>query len=133
MNITPAQMRKIWAVAKERGLDQEDVRQMAKVVSGMDSVSQLTKVEAIKLIDRLEGRQTFTLKENGNIATAKQIWKIRQLIDALGWGDNPQRLESFMLKYTGVAKINWLTKRKAIGLIDGLKAILARQSQQAAQ
>lgn len=128
MNITPAQMRKIWAVAKERGLEQEDIRQMAKVISGMDSVSQLTKAEAIQLIDRLEGRRPFVKKqEYGNMATAKQLWKINELTAALGWNDNPKRLEAFMLKYAGVAKAAWLTKRKAIGLIDGLKKIIERR------
>lgn len=134
MNITPAQMRKIWVVAKERGLGQEDIRQMAKVISGMDSVSQLTKAEAIQLIDRLEGRRPFIKKqEYGNMATAKQLWKINELTAALGWNDNPKRLEAFMLKYAGVAKAAWLTKRKAIGLIDGLKKIIERRDMPAAK
>ena len=133
MNITAAQVRKIWAVARERGLEKDDVRQMAKLISGLDSVSQLTKYEAIQLIDRLEGRRPFVKGQaGGNMATDKQVWKIEQLIAALGWNDNPKRLEAFMLKYAGVAKINWLTKRKAIGLIDGLKKILERR-QMAAQ
>lgn len=134
MNITPQQMRKVWAVAKERGLDQDDVRQMAKVISGMDSVSHLTKAEAIQLIDRLEGRRPVAIQQTDpNMATVKQLWKIDQLIRGLGWDDNPKRLEQFMLKYAGVAKTQWLTKRKAIGLIDGLKKILDRQATQAVQ
>lgn len=133
MNITAAQVRKIWAVARERGLEKDDVRQMAKLISGLDSVSQLTKHEAMQLIDRLEGRRPLTKGQaGGNMATEKQVWKIEQLIAALGWSDNPKRLEAFMLKYAGVAKIGWLTKRKATGLIDGLKKILERQ-QMAAQ
>ena len=65
------------------------------------------------------------------MATDKQIWKIKELVRALGWDDNPKRLEAFLLKYTGVAKLEWLPKQKAIGLIDGLKSMVERRLQDA--
>jgi hypothetical protein len=136
VTITDNQIRKIWAVARENNFEEDFVRHIAEQVSGRPSISGLTKDEAIKVIDRLTGKQ---IKGNqqaprpANMATTKQLWKVRQLIKDLGWDDNPKRLEAYLLKYTGVAKLEWLTKQKAIGLIDGLKAILERPKQPKAQ
>lgn len=134
MNITDSQIRKIWAVAREKNLDEDTVRSIAAQVSGRPSISGLTKTEAIQVIDRLEAKTNQAKPSRpANMATEKQIWKIEQLARELGWDGSPKRLEGFLLKYTGVAKLEWLPKQKAIGLIDGLKAMLERRQQAANQ
>lgn len=54
MKLTPAQRSKIFAVAKQRGLSIDDVRDMTPA----GSVSMLTKVQAAALIDALEKGQS---------------------------------------------------------------------------
>ena len=128
--ITDGQMRKIWAVAHEKGLDEDMVRAIAQDVSGRPSVSGLTKEQAVRVIDRLEGKASQRKKplRDPNMMTEKQEWKIRQLEKELGWQENPKRLAAFIKKYGRVEKLEWLTKYKARNVIDGLKALLERQT-----
>jgi hypothetical protein len=127
--ITEAQMRKIWAVTKEKGLDEDMVRAIAQDVSGRPSISGLTKLQAIRVIDRLESKASNRAKplRDPNMMTEKQEWKIRKLEQELGWQNNPQRLLAFVKKYGRVERLDWLTKYKARNIIDGLKALLERQ------
>lgn len=48
--ITPAQLRKLHAVARERGFDHAAIR----VLAGVPSLRRMTKEDARRLIDRLE-------------------------------------------------------------------------------
>lgn len=48
-----AQMRKIWASARELGMEEETLRSIAHAVSGSDSLSALTFDEAKRVIDQL--------------------------------------------------------------------------------
>jgi hypothetical protein len=135
MNITPEQIKKVWAVARERDVDADTMRNMAEQISGRPSISGLTKDEARRLIDRMEGKESsFASKplRAANMVTEKQMWKIRKLAQELGWDGNAKRLEGFLLKYTGIAKLEWLSKAKAIGLIDGMKNMLNRKQKEAA-
>jgi hypothetical protein len=119
----------MWAVAKERGFDEDDLREIVRQISGQASTSALTIVDAIKVIDRLEGKTRQEPKESGSQVTTKQLWKLAVLEKELGWADNPKRLEAFIRKYAKVDKPRWLTRYQAIKIIDGLKALLERQNQ----
>jgi phage gp16-like protein len=121
--ITAAQRRKIWAAANQRGLDEDDLREIVRQITGQTSTKALTIHEAVRVIDRLEGKPE---KPAGNQITKKQLWKIKDLEKALGWDDNSKRLEAFVRKYAHVDKLPWLTRYQAINVIDGLKAVLAR-------
>lgn len=127
--INDAQMRKIWAVAREKGMDEDMVRSVAQAVSGRPSISGLTSVQASAVIDRMlnKGGRRTKPQRDPNMMTEKQEWKIRQLEKELGWQDNPQRLQAFVKKYARVERLDWLTLYKARNIIDGLKALLARQ------
>jgi hypothetical protein len=126
--ITAAQRRKIWAAAKQRGLDEDDLREIVRQITGQTSTKALTIHEAVRIIDRLEGKPEKPAA-TGNQISEKQLWKIRELEKALGWDDNSKRLEAFVKKYAHVDKLPWLTKYQAIKIIDGLKAVLARTVQ----
>lgn len=104
---TKAQMRKIWASARELDFDEDQLRSMARDVSGSSSLSSLTFAEAGKLIDRMvrlgataspsykrtkpRGRKT----EEGEILliTGEQRQLIQQLREQLG--DNWTRRRYF--------------------------------------
>ena len=59
--------------------------------------------------------------------TAAQRALIHHLFERLGWTDNPRRVQGFLKKYAHVDDLDYLTdKRRAIAVIEALKAILAR-------
>lgn len=137
--ITPAQKRKIFATARELGLDNDLLHAVVVNRTGKKHISDLNKHQAIMIIDELEhraGRSTrcVVLPDNRQVvlATKEQLWKMRQLEKQLGWDANPKRLRGFCRKYAGkVENIEWLTKAQAWRVIEGLKALLAREQEKA--
>lgn len=123
--IRPAQLRKIFAVARELNLDDDLLHTIVYGVTGKERLSKMTKHEASLIIDDLERRAGRG--RNAALATKKQLYKIRCLEEQLGWQDNPNRLRKFCLKYAGVEDPRWLTKDKAWRIIEGLKSLAARQ------
>lgn len=126
MKLTPQQRSKIFALQRQHGMTKEELYAVVHQVSGGDSISALTKEQAIKLIDRLDRLSGKKPEPRAHRATDAMIGKIRQLERELGWSDDPKRLQGFMKKYTGVDRLNWLTKRQAGGLIEGLKQMCHR-------
>lgn len=128
------QRKKIYAVARELGLDNDLLHEVVEVQTGKQHISDLSKVEAIRVIDYLEGLTSRAGRRTSQAvggaaprATNKQLWKIDQLAKALGWEDNPKRVKGFIKKYAGVDNPEWLTKAQAWRVIEGLKALLAKQ------
>lgn len=98
--------------------------------TGKEHISELTKYEAMDIIDKLDESKTGVKKEKtqrSNMATQDQVYKIKALEKELGWNDNPKRLKAFMKKYTGVENLNWLTFFKASNLIESLKKVVKRE------
>ncbi|WP_110113247.1 phage protein GemA/Gp16 family protein [Bacillus sp. CGMCC 1.16541] len=120
MGVTKAQLKKIWATAKELGLDEESLRDVVEQVSKSRSISSLSIDQANKVIDRIANMTV------AGMATKKQIWLIGKLEEELGWEDNPKRLQAFMKKYAGVDRIEWLTSAKAWRIIESLKKVKER-------
>ncbi len=138
-SLTPAQRRKIFAVAGELGLDNDLLHALVYGVAGKEHISDLSKKEAGWVIDELERRanrsRTVVLPTGRKVplATKKQHWKIKQLVQQLGWEDNPKRLQGFCRKYAGVDNPRWLTKDQAWRLIEGLKSLLQREKKAGGQ
>lgn len=115
--ITYPQIRKLYALAKEKGIDNEELHELVYQCSGKDSIKSLSKDEGIRCIDRIEGRKVLP---TGKI-TPSQLSYINDLIKQLGWNNNPKRLKGFIRKYTKVDEIKWLNVRQASNIIEGLK------------
>jgi hypothetical protein len=102
--------------------DGDLLRAFIKNLVGKDRISQLTKSEAMYLIDvlvaHLEGRP--------GMATKRELWKINQLVRELGWHENPKRLRAFLKKYYGVDDARFLTHQAAWRVIESLKKIKER-------
>lgn len=129
-SVTTSQIRKIYAMSKELGMDNELLHSFILNVTGMEHISKLTKYEAIEIIDRLEtikSGKPASSTYRYNMATQGQIYMIKSLEKSLGWDDNPRRLKGFMKKYTGVEELNWLTFKKASNLIEALKKVMYRE------
>lgn len=95
-----------------------------------EHISELSKYEAMDVIDRMDEMKTGVKKAKAyrsNMATQDQIYKIKALEKELGWNDNPKRLKAFTKKYAGVENLNWLTFSKASNLIESLKKVTKRE------
>lgn len=129
--ITGAQRKKIYAVARELGIDNDLLHELVLRLTGKEHISELTKKEAIRVIDELEPRRpTRTVQRTGRqvlLATRKQYWMINKLAQELGWDDNPKRLQGFIKKYAKVDHPRWLTVKQASAVIEGLKALAERR------
>lgn len=126
---TTPQIRKIYALAKELNLDNELLHDFMNNTIKEKSISKLTNIQAITLIDELEYKKTGVRKKKiyrSDRATEDQIYKIQALEKELGWNENPKRLKGFMKKYSKVEDINWLTDEAASNLIEALKKVLER-------
>ncbi|WP_069997837.1 phage protein GemA/Gp16 family protein [Cellulosilyticum sp. I15G10I2] len=115
--ITYPQMRKLYALAKQKGLDNEELHELVYQCSGKESIKQLSKSEGIRLIDRLEVKR---VSPQGRITPSQESY-MNDLIEQLGWNDNPKRLKGFIRKYAKVDEIRWLTVKQASNIIEGLK------------
>lgn len=122
--ITPEQRRKLFALAKRRGLDVEDVRQMAPA----GSVSQLTRVEASRLIDRLQGVEPgHQPHERQGSATGRQLGLIDHLAGELGMSD--AELAEWMGKRFGVESVAAIQDGGlAHRIIGGLRCMTANRN-----
>lgn len=120
--ISKGQLAKIWAMARQLDMDSDLLHVFVLNCTGQESISALSKVQAIKVIDALEGNLN---KRPVNRASKEQLWKMKQLAKQLGW-DNPKRLQGFVKKYGGVENPEWLTPAKAWRVIEGLKKLAER-------
>jgi hypothetical protein len=117
------QLRKIWWLARQLGLDDDLLHARVKALVGKESLRALTRREAGIVIDDLERLHS----NRPGMATKRELWKIRQLEKALGWDDNPKRLRAFLKKYYGVDDVRFLTHAAAWRLIESLKKIRERE------
>lgn len=130
-SITKAQLRMLWVLAKECNLDEVDLHSIVYREAGQESISTLTKAQAIEVIDalvKLKQGQTVTA---AGMATEKQIKLINHLIEELGWDNNSKRLQGFVKRIAKVDNVSWLTVEAASKIIVGLKAILKQEQEKA--
>lgn len=118
--ITPAQMKLLWQLARQRGMDSDTLHARAQHISGKDSLKELTASEAARLTDDLMGKPA----ENPYRASSAQIGIIRGLSDKLGW-DDPRRLSGWLLSRWRVERPEWMTSYQARECIEAMKAMLA--------
>ena len=132
-------IRTLWAIAKspELRLSDEDLHGVVYRETGKESMKKLTQGE-INTVARVLQNMKDSVSGNthskrtdtgGDARTTQQRRKIFALTEALGWNDNPQRIQGFVKRMTGVDRLEWLTMTQCEKVIEGLKAILARQQQ----
>lgn len=128
---TAAQIRKIHVLARERAMDDDLLHLHIQNLTHKEHIRDLTVMEAIWVIDSLEGRPREQKKEP---ATSRQMWFIRKLLSELGWTDEKgeadmERLDGFLRERFGVGHHKWLDKSKASQVIEAMKAMLERQQE----
>jgi hypothetical protein len=122
--ITRRQMARIWASAHALKLTREEL--YALIPGG--SISHLTRGQATEVIQKLSAHGSQPSAEFPPWQmTEAQRQLILHMVERLGWTDNPHRIQGFLRKYAHVDDLEHLTDRKkAIAVIEALKAILAR-------
>jgi uncharacterized protein (UPF0335 family) len=127
--INSSQLKKVFASSKELGIDNELLHTLVKNITGNEHISQLTKYQAMDVIDELEYRKTGKRKQihyRPNMASDDQLYKIRALEKELGWDSNPLRLKAFIKKYARVENEKWLSGYAASNIIEALKKLIAK-------
>ncbi|HUV59811.1 MAG TPA: phage protein GemA/Gp16 family protein [Desulfatiglandales bacterium] len=132
--ITGKQLKMIWTLARQLGMDNELLHEMVFNVVGKDSLKKLTVPEAIGIIDgliddgaRVRRKRIKRLRVGPNVIellTGKQIRLIEYLVDQLGW-NNPNQLTGFNRRV--IKKERICTKQEASKIIEGLKAMVNRK------
>lgn len=125
--ITPAQLRKIHVLAREKGLDNDMLHSVVFKLTAKESLKKLSIIEAVKLIDDLEGTKQTT----AGMITEKQKNFIKGLAKDLGWVDasgevDEKRLNKFINERFNILNIAWLTTKVASQVIEALKAMKNR-------
>jgi hypothetical protein len=130
--MTERQRSKIYGVAKEKGIDSEDLHARVWSLTRKESIAKLTKAEASRVIDSLVKTMRAADIPPG-AATDAQKAKIYMCAKAAGWTDESnkidfKRLNGFIKRTAGVEFIGWLTVSGASKVIDGLEAINKRKA-----
>lgn len=130
---TYGQIRKIYAAAKERGIDSGLLHEHMEMLVHRSSIKELTKREAALLIDSLEGKTGS--RSGKDLATSRQMYFIRILMKELGWvtaesEPDMARLNSFLQsKKVGfkLSDYRLLNIGLASDLIEALKSMVKRK------
>lgn len=125
--MTDAQRRKIFILARKKGLDDEMLHSFVYNLTKKDSLKKLSKAEAINVINALEDKKQAP---DGRM-TDKQEKYIFGLAKDLGWTESDgsvdlARLNGFINERYHIRFHNWLTKETAGQVIEGLKAMKFR-------
>lgn len=137
----PASIRTLWAIAKspELHLSDEDLHAVVYRETGKKSIKKLTQGEintVARVLQNLKdgsARGQKRTDEGGDARTIQQRRKIYKLTEALGWNKDPQRVQGFVKRMTGVDRLEWLNVGQCEKVIEGLKAMVARQQRKGAQ
>lgn len=120
------QTKVIWGMAKDLGMEKEDVYTLLYRETEKESMTECTERELSRVIQAM-----ILIKEKrtncpGKI-TGRQRYKIKELERALGWADDKKRLEGFIKKYYHVDRLDWLSMADASNLIEALKKLADKE------
>ena len=134
-------IRTLWAIAKspELRLTDEDLHAVVYRETGKESMRKLTQGEISTVACVLQNMKDSASRdirhkrtdEGGDPRTVELRRKVYRLMEELGW--NQSQVNGLMRRMFRVERIEWLNPDQCIKLIEGLKAILARQKQKEVQ
>jgi hypothetical protein len=128
--MTAAQGRKIFALARGRGIDGGTPRGHVNMLTGQAHISGLPITDAVKVTGSLEGK-AGTARGAGRM-TVRQHRFINSLMVTLGWTDAEGKpdtggLRGFVKSKSGVDDPGWLDIGTASKVIEGLEAVVGRK------
>ncbi len=126
--ITNEQKKALWSASRAKGLEKEDLYNIIEAVSKKEHMTELTYVEAAKVLDRINNKKhnsnTKRTDVGGNVETKAQRKKIFYLTGQLGWNDNDERINGFVNKIFRVERLEWLNRQQCHKLIEMLKQMV---------
>ncbi len=133
----PPSIRTLWAIAKspELMLSEEDLHAVVYRETGKESIRKLSQSELSTVVRVLQnmkdGIQRDTKRkrtdEGGDPRTVGLRRRIYILCEELGWNNDNNRINQFAKRMTGVERIEWLDPAQCVKIIEGLKAMAARE------
>lgn len=127
----------LWAIAKspELRLSDEDLHAVVFRETRKESMKKLTQGEintVARVLQNMKDSVSGSARnkrtdEGGDARTVQQRRKIYALTEALGWNSDPQRIQGFVKRMTGIDRLEWLNVAQCEKVIEGLKAMVARQ------
>jgi len=132
MKATTRQIRMIWALSRQRGINEAALREWVEAASGQASLRRLTAGQASHVIEGLQSgagdANAFRaqLAELEDRMTAAQARLIDRLARSLGW--ESRRMAGLARHMYGQAPRESLTRHQASGLIEALKAMSRRRA-----
>ncbi len=134
--ISEKQIRMIWALARQLGLDDDGLHEMVKGCTGKDSIKELMLDDVHEVVKKFAeaGAKIKKVRKPARdlpknvleIITPEQTNFIRYMEEKLGWQDNPKRLMGFSKKIIGKVKPG--TKEEGIKIILALKHMVIKES-----
>ena len=126
-------IRTLWAIAKspELRLSDEDLHGVVYRETGKESMKKLTQGEVntvARVLQNMKDSVSRSVRDKrtdtgGDIRTTAQRRKIYALCEALGWNDDPRRIQGFVKRVAHVDRIEWLNMAQCEKVIEGLKAL----------
>lgn len=123
--ITAAQNRKIHMLASQLGMDDDLLHEFVEMLTGKRHISGLTVMDAVKVIDGLEGKKNYA---GGSHMSERQRRYILFLMKQIGWTDDAgepdlKRLDGFVKKQYGVDSYRFLDRKTASNVIEFMKEL----------
>lgn len=122
------QLKVLWGMAKELGMEKEDVYSLLYQQTGKEHMSDCSALELSRTVQAMIMLKERRTNRPGMI-TGRQRYHIRELERTLGWQDNKKRLGAFIKKYYHVDSLDWLSSQDASSLIESLKKLAEREEQ----
>ena len=121
LKITPEQLKKIWAKAREIGVSEDRLRDTVERISGRRSIKALTKKQAVRVIDSLQAQDPAII----DLATPRQETLIERLKIDAEWTDD--HLMNFVFKKFMRGRINEIRRSEAGVVIRVLNAAMRKK------
>lgn len=142
-NRAKASIRTIWGIAKspELALEESDLYAIIFRETGKEHMKQLTQGEISTVARVLQNMKDGIARdtkhkrtdEGGDVKTEARRRKIYALCEELGWNNDNTRVNGFVKRICQVDRIEWLTPAQCDKVIEGLKAMVARQKKKEVQ
>nr|DAT66181.1 MAG TPA: Protein of unknown function (DUF1018) [Caudoviricetes sp.] len=128
---TPAQKAKIFALSNETDIDNDTLHSLIYNLTGKDSIKKLTIMEAIKIIDKLGGKDCKSNDPKSDLLTDKQLKYIKDLASQIGYieGSDERKLNTFVKNQYGKITYKWLSRSEACKLITAFKEMVNRKGE----
>ncbi len=127
--ITPDQVKKVWVTAKVKGLSEAKLRDIVEQISGQRSTKEMTKIQAKKVIDVLEGKAVLPVPRGSEnvfaLATTHQVDLIEDLKVEAGWTD--ERVLNFIRKLFGRDSLRKLSRSEAVVVFKVLNSAIRKK------